>query len=328
MAKYVRDASEVHQAWKVLQRFIAAGYEPFPLKRFDATVQDPKTGKPVSVGKTPRDKGWKIADYSRFDFKEWLSVGGNWGFRLLPNQIVLDMDPRNDGVNSLQLLLYDCPDLAPILESAPGVASGRQDGGRHFYLKKPPALTTRIQVKNLPGLDFKRGPGNLVVAPGSLHQVTHLPYTAVGDISHVPDAPQSLLDILIKHVPQRVRGNGGEVSLQELEKMLACIPATDFGQGGPYHDEWLTMMFSCYAATNGDGEDIWLDWCATDPQYGPEATERNRLRWLSAQVDVPAGTTFRTLLRHLSRVGRKDLVRKVGEWDEADDTKPDDGLWG
>lgn len=117
-------------------------------------------------------------------------------------------------------------------------------------------------------------------------------------------------------VPQHVRGNGASLSLPELEKMLACIPASDFGQVGPYHDEWLTMMFACHAATDGDGEDIWLDWCATDEQYGDDARERNRLRWLSAESDVPEGTTFRTILRHLSRVGRKDLVRKVGMWDD------------
>lgn len=47
---------------------------------------------------------------------------------------------------------------------------------------------------------------------------------------------------------------------------------------------------------------------------------------------VPEGTTFRTILRHLSRVGRKDLVRRVGEWDDEPDEPVGEskatGLWG
>lgn len=324
MDNFHRDATEVHAAWRTLQQFIAQGYEPFPLKLLWATVLNPKTGTRSSVAKTPRDKGWKFIDYSRFDFKAWLLKGGGVGFRLLPNQLVLDVDPRNGGLDSLKALLWDFPELAEVLDRAPQTISGRQDGGTHYHLHKDPHTTTRINFPTLPGLDFKRGPGGLVVAPGSLHQVTHQPYTARNADLPIPDAPEALVDFLKREVKQRTQGNGGRISLQELEKMLACIPAEDFGQGGAFHDEWLTMMFACHAATEGDGEDIWLDWCSTDPQYGEEFRERNRLRWISAHSDTPAGTTFRTLLRHLSRVGRKDLVRKVGLWTEDDDDLPID----
>ena len=45
---------------------------------------------PLHIGaKTPAHTGWQTRDYTQFDFKHWLAVGGNVGFRLAATDLVI-----------------------------------------------------------------------------------------------------------------------------------------------------------------------------------------------------------------------------------------------
>lgn len=95
----------------------------------------------------------------------------NIGLRPPDNVLVIDIDPRNGG-----------HDTVATLEAAHGplpathtVYSGRGDGGKHLYYLKPPGPVTAARLG--PGIDVKTSTG-YVVAPPSLHPDTGKPYTA------------------------------------------------------------------------------------------------------------------------------------------------------
>jgi hypothetical protein len=83
--------------------------------------------------------------------------------------VVLDVDPRHGGEESLRRLEARYGPLPPTAE----VASG--GGGRHFYFQHPGPETvvrTRAKFDEFPGLDLKAD-GGCVVAPPSVHATGH-----------------------------------------------------------------------------------------------------------------------------------------------------------
>jgi hypothetical protein len=77
--------------------------------------------------------------------------------------VVLDIDPRSGGDDSLAQLLAvhgQLPDTTEVLTGG---------GGRHIYFKHPGGNVRNSAGKLGPGLDI-RGDGGYVVGPGSLHQ--------------------------------------------------------------------------------------------------------------------------------------------------------------
>lgn len=316
----MRTSAEIDAVMQTLRAFMAQGFDPMPLKKWDSV--NPKTGK--LNGNTPRDMGWVHADYGAFQWASWLGQGGNIAWRLQPDQLVLDLDPRNGGEQGLQALIWDM-DSAPT-DSVPYVLSGRGDGGTHYYFRKPMLVRTKITIPAYKGLDFKRGPGGYVLAPGSLHPKTGKPYTAGHTpIDRIAQAPDRLIQLIRQpDAPLVGQGEGGgEVTEDQLAKLLAVLDPADFGQG--QHDKWVAMMMACHDATNGAGLQVWLDWCARDPLYGEEASEANTRRWISCEVGkVGPRATFRTLFHYVVEAGHPELVAEMGRgatvWEELEDT--------
>ncbi|MFC1791327.1 phage/plasmid primase, P4 family [Gemmatimonadota bacterium] len=76
--------------------------------------------------------------------------------------LVLDVDPRNGGTESLEALLESHGSLPATWEAESG------GGGRHFYFKHPEDVLEG-NVKLPPGLDLQ-GDGKCIIAPPSLHE--------------------------------------------------------------------------------------------------------------------------------------------------------------
>lgn len=265
---------------------------------------------PLGEGrKTPRDSGWRTNDYSKVSWSERILAGQNNGVRLFAHQVVMDVDPRNGGLESLEALLWEC-DLDALPQSF-RVLSGRDDGGFHLYLTKPPSVPHRWNLKAYPGIDFK-GVGGLVLAPGCVHPVTKGLYHEQNSWHKIAPMPAAMLELIRKPPPKPRTGKGGEITPEELATLLGALDPHDYGKGGAHHDEWLDIAFAAHDGTQGDGEEQWLDWCALDEQYGEEWREVNRARWLSMKAGAYGGRTFRSLLRAVSRAGRKDLVKSIG----------------
>ena len=120
-------------------------------------------------GKVPRvDGGYKAATTDPEQIKEWWTrwpdadIGIRTGIE--SGLVVLDVDPRNGGDESLAALIEEHGGLPP----TPEVATG--GGGSHYYLAYPEGLDEPLKKKVLsPGLDLLAD-GAYVVAPPSTHK--------------------------------------------------------------------------------------------------------------------------------------------------------------
>lgn len=128
----------------------------------------PLRGKAPAI---PGGRGVLDATSDLQQVRSWWSgryAGANIGARVPASLVVLDIDPRNGGAVAVEKLVAEHGPLPATLT----VWSGRGDGGRHLYFRRP---FTRLTTKTLPGVDLKTDRGYVVVPP-SLHPDTGQPY--------------------------------------------------------------------------------------------------------------------------------------------------------
>src|SRR5262249_27597841 len=98
--------------------------------------------------------------------------GANIGGRVPESMLVIDVDPRHGGDQSLDALEQVHGRLPETLTTI----SGRGDGGRHLFFRRQHG---KLSSKRLgPGIDIKTSTGYVVVAP-SLHPETGQPYARI-----------------------------------------------------------------------------------------------------------------------------------------------------
>lgn len=299
-----RTPEDIYQAWGVFRMLLDEGYELFPLG--------------LGHSKRPRDEGWNLHDYSGFQWRDHLSAGGNVGIRARTIDLLMDVDPKNGGLLSFEMLQWD---VGNTFESYPIVHTGRGNGGFHIYMRLPSGERWRWHLKEYPGIDFQTF-GRYVVAPGSIHPDTGKPYVLEGPhMAFLTEckrlAPAALLDILKKPPRPKKTGKGGRIRCDELARLLAVLDPAEFGQGGKHHDEWLDIAMACHNATDGEGIDEWLDWCARDERYGDDARALNMARWDSFDSSRSDGVTYKTLLRAVVRAGHPKVVAGLHLPEEA-----------
>lgn len=288
-----RTADEMAIVRRMLGPFYRAGYRLILLS---------------STAKVPIEKGWQTKTYTTAEIGRWLRRGGNIGILLAETDLVLDVDPRHGGEESLARLQDD---LDINLSEAPIVFSGRGDGGKHIYLRKSASQRVHKAIPGYPGIDVKTS-GGFVLAPGSRHPETgglYRPDPDAPPIDHVGDVPHALLDLL-RQVPARKRAmyGGGELSVEQLEMLLAVIEPENYRDYVP----WFRVAAACHDATNGDGLAVWLTWAARDDHYGTEIDdERNTATWESLTSGKAGGITYRHLLNEVARAGRLDVVLEI-----------------
>ena len=132
--------------------------------------------------------GFKAASADTQQIQSWWQQWPNAliGVAIPDHYLVLDIDPRNGG--SLEALEAVTGPLPDTLTSW----SGRGDGGRHLWFKKP---AREISSRQLPkGVDLKAGGRGYVIVPPSLHPVTSEPYTWTG--TQVAELPAQAVEAL------------------------------------------------------------------------------------------------------------------------------------
>lgn len=270
---------------------------------------------PKYRGKQPLSANWPTRAESLPALIDTAQSGGNLGFVLGPNDVVIDVDPRNGGLEGLKVLENDLHgiDLAAI---CPVVDTG--GGGLHFYLSKSPTEKIRKKCTRYPGVDFITE-GGFVVIPGSYHYLCKKYYSfnelSAYDEKKFPPIPEVILKFLRKEREpgeplHKSFSNSPNLSNEDLEKLLSLINPEDY-RGK--HDDWLSLMFACHHATNGDGRRAFADWCIRDPKYA--ADEGLILyRWDSVLDDEENLVTYRTLLKAVKSADGEipeDIDRKI-----------------
>lgn len=141
-------------------------------------------------GKAPLiPKGFHAASWDKETIESWWT---DWPYAnvairtgVTSNLVVLDIDPRHGGIDSLQTLEAE---IGP-LHSLEVITGG---GGRHLYFQHPGPTIRSRPFKGYPGIDIKAD-GGYVIGPGSTHPDTGKPYTFINPDTRIASIPEALL---------------------------------------------------------------------------------------------------------------------------------------
>lgn len=273
----------------------------------------------VAPGKHPIASNWQHTPEWDLEQIEAMEASGQFasGYGVLcRGLLVIDVDARNGGVESLGRLAEAVPGVA---DAELIVETGSGGGSRHLYFEGPPDGAALLQKHtDYPGLDFKTS--GYVVGPGSRH-ASGRRYDAVqGGPEDIGPAPATLLDLLRK--PDRHRaefdGRSVDVSLSDIADMIAPIdPDCDY-------DTWIRIGMAIHHATGGTGFEAWDRWSAQGDKYDARTMDSH---WHSFGRSTNP-VTLGTLVHHAEAAGWRMPVSFVPEtgFDLPEDDGPRDGL--
>lgn len=240
------------------------------------------------IGKIPARPGnWRINTISYAEAKRRLSQGGNFGFVIPENMIVIDVDPRNGGLESYDKLLDDLS-LPDLVNQYPSVITG--GGGLHIYASiGVDYAKVAGHSSEYPGIDIKKF-GGYVVGAGSVHPETKRKYDIFNDPSHAPRIYPQILKVFLHRVKSAAPVQKAEITPGQLAVMLEKIPVTDYQN----HAEWFGLMCAAHTATAGAGAEEFIAWSISDPKYSDHESQI-RHRWETLRLDVTNPRTVATL---------------------------------
>lgn len=269
-----------------------------------------------AVGKHPVHRDWPQATPLTLDEIDEAREAGHfktgYGVLVSAGLVVIDVDARNGGVESLERLLERVPDL--IIRSGLVVATGSGGGSVHIYYRTSADTAQLVQsLPDYPGIDVKTS--GYVVGPGSLHASGDR-YTVLEDGSpyNLGEAPDELIALLKKTERYRAdfEGRGIHVDLDDVRAMLARL---DPSCG---REEWIRAGMAIHHATGGhaDGFNAWDRWSAKagEPTYpGTRALWR---QWTSFKHDRTDPITVGTLIAMSGWTPPVTFDASEVEWDE------------
>lgn len=258
-----------------------------PLRHYLATDSEGN-----SIGKLPGRKDWTTRNFvSANVIHNAVADNINVGWRLGPSDLVIDVDPRNGGLDSFARL--------PIDESKyVKVVSGREDGGFHLYMTKPVGMATRERLPSFPGVEFKKL-GRQVVCAGSLHHSTGRHYKFDDNHPRIEDgireAPKALLR-LIQYTPNAGDDScDGMMDRAAVEKLLGELDPAEVVPDNDAFEKFAPAAKK--ACADEDAESAVLEWLALDAGQDDPAG-----RWESYSNDrdggLGVGTFISILLKH------------------------------
>jgi hypothetical protein len=173
--------------------------------------------------------------------------GANIGGRVPESMVVLDVDPRHRGDRSIAEL----EQLHGRLPETLTTISGRGDGGRHLFFRRPPG---KLSAKRLgDGIDVKTSTGYVVLAP-SIHPDTGKLYTRIDRPVAAP--PDWLMELLRPEPPKPLKP-------VRLSRFSGTSIADRFCAATSWADVLMPHGWACLDADpDGDGA-RWLHPTAT-----------------------------------------------------------------
>lgn len=281
---------------KALEFYTQNDLTLIPLKKWNAVKK--QDGKDIQMGKAPRDTNWRRKDYSHDDIITAVAEGYNSGWRLGPEDLVLDVDPKNGGDKSLKKI--EKRFKVCFEEIAPTVITG--SGGRHFYFHKDGSTKLREVLEDenresYPGIEFKTN-GRQVVAAGSRHPSGNW-YEFDDFAPHARTLlPDRIFQLLIRPSRKDGSASSGKFSAEELAEALEKLDPEDYKD----QDKWLTIMMACHHATDGEGSEEFIQWSTQDADYADHGNII-RMRWDSLHNNRGGEITYKTLLEEIKKAG-------------------------
>lgn len=280
--------------------YFEAGFRIFPLYGINCgacACEDPEC---KAAGKHPTVSRWQnVPNWSEEQFENMMEYSVETGYGIIcDNHIILDVDKRNGGFESLDRLNKD---LELDFESLSKFVVATGGGGLHIFFKAPEGVALVTHHNSYKGIDFKSGAGSFLVGCGSLH-ASGLEYERKsGFPQDIEDAPAALIDLLKK--PERMRVSTGDhnyvdITEAEIRDLLSFInPSCDY-------DDWIQIGMGLHEATNGAGLDLWDDWSAGGDSYDGDVMDSH---WQSfGKCSNPV--TLGTVIHHAQQGGWKQPV--------------------
>lgn len=240
-------------------------------------------------GKRPEPKNWTVNTVNDWETVKRYPKGKSWGWVLDAEHLVIDVDPRNGGLDSLRKIAAKHD--GPIVPQYPVVIT--PSGGMHIYMSKPGDFKTRKQLDRYPGIDFLSiGAQCLTVGAkhpnGGLYLFSDKSFWREGP----KPAPQWLLDEIRKPDVEDNEGTAaGVLTPSQIRGLLAQLPVEDYRD----HERWLEIMQSVHDASGGDALVDFLDWSLNDPAYSDQQDIIVQ-RWQSLTAGRAGGITAGTLI--------------------------------
>ncbi|MCV6986078.1 bifunctional DNA primase/polymerase [Mycobacterium shinjukuense] len=159
-------------------------------------------------------------------------AGANIGGRVPESMVVIDVDPRHGGNDSIARHERRHGRLPETLTTL----SGRGDGGRHLFFRRPAGKLSGRRLG--PGLDVKTSSGYTVLPP-SIHAGTGQPYRRV--VAPVAAPPAWLVALLL---PERARP-ATRRRPRHLPPMRGASIADRYSAATSWHDVLVPRGWRC-----------------------------------------------------------------------------------
>jgi|SRR5271166_77264 len=187
----------------------------------------------------------------------WSRTPWNIGARVPESMIVIDVDPRHGGEQSVAEL----EDSSGLLPETLTTISGRGDGGRHLFYRRPPG---KLSAKRLgPGIDLKTSSG-YVVLPPSIHPDSGRPYTQIERPVAAP--PPWLIELLLPELAPPSR------TVQRVGQFFGPSVADEYSANTSWADILGPHGWRC---TTGDPDADGAGWLHPTATSACSATVRN-----------------------------------------------------
>jgi P4 family phage/plasmid primase-like protien len=246
------------------------------------------------MSKIPAMKEWASCPVrDRGALEQW--PGHSWGWVLGPGDLVVDVDPRNGGAESLRRLNQMAG--GAIFRKFPTVRTPR--GGVHLYMAIPEGAGLRKSVPGWPGVDWLTEGSYCLMAGQRSEHGEYVPVPGCPPLdAPAPPAPGWLVDLCRRDAVVPTAGSREPLTASQLAGCLAQLPVADYRE----HGEWLAIMQACHDATAGAGLEAFTAWSTADPQYAGAAGEI-AMRWRTLHAGRPGNVTAGTLIAEVMRRG-------------------------
>ena len=257
-------------------------------------------------GKIPR-VNWRNSFYSE---KELFNHNGNLGWRLSNQDLIIDIDPRNGGLESFDKLQKKFQIKLDYTVKTP-----RE--GYHIYLKIPEkyiGFSLKKTLKEFPGIDFLSEGSYCLISDCKTKDGIYIWYDDLFKSFIQLEAPEKILK-LISFENNITRNNedlgdfnniiGGSSSSLSEDKVLNMLSKLDPSMK---NDEWVKVGMALHDWDPIKGKDLWEDWSKLGDNYKKGETEK---RWKS--FNIGHGVTLGTINYMVKEVVYDEISKKVDD---------------
>lgn len=223
-----------------------------------------------AAGKHPLRANWqnqRLVDSAIFEVWRDVYQCNALGWALDQDHIVIDIDPRNGGTESLVELQND---TGVVLRDVCSAVIKTGGNGTHYYFRKEEAANLGWKLpEKYKGIDIKQA-GGFVIISGSFHASgNNYEWVSVDkfDLENLRTLPSEIATLLARGYEshREAMQKEGMGDLTEIADMLSFISADV-----KYHD-WIKIGMAVHHATGGsyDGSKVWDDWSKSGSSYKP-----------------------------------------------------------